>query len=270
MPQNPFVVATKSPSAEVFIFDVSRHPSIPESKVSFRPDQICHGHAREGYGLSWNPHTTGTLLSGSDDSSICMWDVNVASRNIESTRKWNGHSDVVEDVAWHSQSPHIFCSVGDDRMLLLWDIRRKSNVEPTLKVVGAHTADINAVSFNPLHEYLLVTGSADTCVKLWDLRNTSRAVYSLIGHEEEVFQVEWAPFDSSVLATCGSDRRVRIWDVGKIGAKQSCDLEHGPPELLFLHGGHTTTVSDVSWNEEHAWTLSSVSEDNILQIWKPV
>ncbi len=33
------------------------------------------GHLREGYGLSWNPHTEGRLLSGSDDGRICMWDL---------------------------------------------------------------------------------------------------------------------------------------------------------------------------------------------------
>jgi hypothetical protein len=29
MPQNPILLATKSPSSEVFIFDYTKHPSIP-------------------------------------------------------------------------------------------------------------------------------------------------------------------------------------------------------------------------------------------------
>mmetsp|Transcript_16467 Transcript_16467/g.37812 ORF Transcript_16467/g.37812 Transcript_16467/m.37812 type:complete len:84 (-) Transcript_16467:871-1122(-) len=45
------------------------------------------------------------------------------------------------------------------------------------------------------------------------------------------------------------------------------DAEDGPPELLFLHGGHTSKVSDLSWNFKDEWTIASVSEDNVLQVW---
>jgi len=275
MPQNPFIVATKSPSAEVFIFDISKHPSTPENRSSFCPDHVCYGHAREGYGLCWNPQSAGLLLSGSDDACICLWDVNSGLKQIETLRRWKGHSDVVEDIAWHSQSPHVFASVGDDRKLLLWDVRKPNVEDPTIKVSNAHAGDVNTIAFNPLHEFLLSTGSADTLVNLWDLRNTSRAVHVLKGHDQEVFQVLWAPFNSSVLATCGADRRVRIWDVSRIGLKDARDevtTQKGedPPELLFIHGGHTSTVSELSWSCKDSWMVASVSEDNMLQIWKLV
>ena len=44
----------------------------------------------------------------------------------------------------------------------------------------------------------------------------------------------------------------------------------GPPELLFVHGGHTAKVSDFSWNLTQPWVVASVAEDNILQIWQMV
>ena len=40
----------------------------------------------------------------------------------------------------------------------------------------------------------------------------------------------------------------------------------GPPELLFIHGGHTSKISDFSWNPTEAWVICSVSEDNIMQV----
>ena len=46
------------------------------------------------------------------------------------------------------------------------------------------------------------------------------------------------------------------------------DAEDGPPELLFIHGGHTSKISDFSWNPCEDWVISSVAEDNILQIWQ--
>jgi len=54
----------------------------------------------------------------------------------------------------------------------------------------------------------------------------------------------------------------------RAGQEQSPeDAEDGPPELLFLHGGHTSKVSDFSWNTNDSWTIASVSEDNVLQVW---
>lgn len=80
--------------------------------------------------------------------------------------------------------------------------------------------------------------------------------------------MEWAPFNESILASCSADRRVAIWDLSRIGMEQTVeDAEDGPPELLFLHGGHTSKVSDISWNANDEWTLASVSEDNVLQVW---
>ena len=43
------------------------------------------------------------------------------------------------------------------------------------------------------------------------------------------------------------------------------DAEDGPPELLFIHGGHTSKISDFSWNASDDWVVASVAEDNILQ-----
>ncbi len=44
------------------------------------------------------------------------------------------------------------------------------------------------------------------------------------------------------------------------------DQEDGPPELLFVHGGHTSKISDFTWNPNDDWVVASVAEDNILQV----
>ena len=48
------------------------------------------------------------------------------------------------------------------------------------------------------------------------------------------------------------------------------DAEDGPPELLFMHGGHTNRVSDIAWNPSDPWVMCSAAEDNIIQVWQPV
>jgi histone-binding protein RBBP4 len=46
------------------------------------------------------------------------------------------------------------------------------------------------------------------------------------------------------------------------------DAEDGPPELMFVHGGHTSQPSDFSWNGNDDFVIASVAEDNILQVWQ--
>ncbi|KAL2532613.1 Histone-binding protein MSI1 [Abeliophyllum distichum] len=81
MPQNPFIIATKTVSAEVYVFDYSKHPSKPPLDGACNPDLRLRGHNTEGYGLSWSQFKQGHLLSGSDDSQICLWDINATPRN---------------------------------------------------------------------------------------------------------------------------------------------------------------------------------------------
>eukprot|EP00955_Chlamydomonas_euryale_P034052 349682-Chlamydomonas_euryale.AAC.5 len=58
-----------------------------------------------------------------------------------------------------------------------------------------------------------------------------------------------------------------VWDLSRIGDEQSADeAEDGPPELLFIHGGHTSKVSDFAWSPNDDWVVASVAEDNILQV----
>jgi len=44
-------------------------------------------------------------------------------------------------------------------------------------------------------------------------------------------------------------------------------MANGPPELLFVHGGHTAKVSDFSWCASEDFYIASVAEDNVLQVW---
>lgn len=81
MPQNPFIIATKTISAEVYVFDYSKHPSKPPLDGACSPDLRLRGHSTEGYGLSWSKFKQGHLLSGSDDAQICLWDINATPKN---------------------------------------------------------------------------------------------------------------------------------------------------------------------------------------------
>lgn len=272
-PQNPQLVATKTVSAEVYVFDVTRHPSKPPDSGRCTPDLKLRGHKTEGYGLSWSPFKEGHLLSGSDDAQICVWDVSgMTARNhratVDAVATYVSHGGVVEDVAWHLRHENVFGSVGDDHMLFIWDTRSPAGGGPSDRC-EAHAAEVNCLAFNPFNEYVLATGSADKAVALHDMRNLSKRLHTFSNHTEEVFQIGWSPKNETILASCGADRRLMVWDLSKIGDEQTPeDAEDGPPELLFIHGGHTSKISDFAWNPNDAWVVASVAEDNILQVWQ--
>ncbi|KAI0987492.1 hypothetical protein GJ496_007531 [Pomphorhynchus laevis] len=271
MPQNPCVIATKAPTSDVLLFEITKHSNRTETLGRCNPELRLRGHSKEGYGLSWNPNINGHLLSASDDQTICLWNVNANHneyRCIDAHTIYRGHTSVVEDVAWHCMHETIFGSVGDDRRLLMWDTRSNNTDKPS-HIVDAHQAEVNCLSFSPFSEFILATGSADQTVALWDMRNFKVKLHSFESHCDEIFQVQWSPHHETILASSGTDRRVIIWDLSRIGNDQSPeDFEDGPSEMIFIHAGHTAKISDFCWNAEEPWIIASVSEDNILQVWQ--
>jgi WD40 repeat protein len=185
MPQNPSLIATKSPSAEVLIFNYTKLGNLPKEQLmtlsaASCPELRLRGHTKEGYGLSWNPNASGNILSASDDHTICLWNIEkppTEGKFVDPLAIFSGHQAVVEDVAWHLFHETLFGSVGDDCKLMMyvtksffflnkkdvsfsWDTRSSNYTKPS-HVVDAHGAEVNCLSFNPFSEYILATGSAD-------------------------------------------------------------------------------------------------------------
>ncbi|NXD06667.1 RBBP7 protein, partial [Nothocercus nigrocapillus] len=261
MPQNPSVIATKTPSADVLVFDYTKHPTKPDTSGECNPDLRLRGHLKEGYGLSWNSNLSGHLLSASDDHTGVHNDRHrVAHVRIGGNPHLRNHLFSPGSFVLSPSSPNLY--------LDSWDTRSNTTSKPS-HCVDAHTAEVNCLSFNPYSEFILATGSADKTVALWDLRNLKLKLHSFESHKDEIFQVHWSPHNETILASSGTDRRLNVWDLSKIGEEQSAeDAEDGPPELLFIHGGHTAKISDFSWNPNEPWVICSVSEDNIMQIWQ--
>ena len=104
MPQDNKIIATKTVSGEVNLFDYFKHPKTPEND-EVKPDLRLIGHQQEGYGLAWNPISKGILLSGSDDCRTCIWDINSTNANQltqQPVKNFEAHSSIVEDVAWNN------------------------------------------------------------------------------------------------------------------------------------------------------------------------
>lgn len=126
MPDNPCVIATKTVSGEVHIFDYTKHPSQPVPGATPSPDLRLRGQTREGYGLVWNTRNKGILASSSEDMTVCIWDIKTGgkeNRVIDPLRVFRKHTAVVGDVSWNWNNENILATVGDDRKLFLYQAR---------------------------------------------------------------------------------------------------------------------------------------------------
>lgn len=263
-PLAPNLIAARSDSADVYLYDYTKHLS---KSTEPNPDLVLKGHERGGYGLDWSRSDINVLISSGEDGLICYFDINKIEMNkkaVKCAARYAKHTSVVNDVCFNCFSANVFASVSDDKSLIIWDRRMESETVAE----RAHSLDVLTVEFNPLEEFILATGSADASVKVWDMRYLEKPLHTLLWHTKSVNQVRWSVHMSSVLASASADRRVCVWDVSRAGMVMSAeDLTEGPPELLFVHGGHTNSVTDICWNPLERWEIASVAEDNILQIW---
>ncbi|EEH05338.1 chromatin assembly factor 1 subunit C [Histoplasma capsulatum G186AR] len=269
-PQNPNVIATMCTDGRVMVWDRSKHPSLPTGNVS--PELELLGHTKEGFGLSWSPHLVGHLVTGSEDKTVRLWDITQHTKGnkaLRPSRTYTHHSSIVNDVQYHPLHSSLIGTVSDDITLQIIDDREADTTRAAAVSRDQHKDAINAIAFNPAKETVLATGSADKSVGIWDLRNLKSKLHALECHNESVTSLAWHPFEEAVLASASYDRKIMFWDLSRAGEEQTPeDAQDGPPELLFMHGGHTNRISDFSWNLNDPWVLCSAAEDNLLQVWK--
>jgi histone-binding protein RBBP4 len=269
MPQNPNMIATLGSRGDVLVFDRTMHSNVPTGTCN--PQIRLVGHNAEGWGLSWSPLRQGLLLTAAED--VRLWDINAVESakgaRLDQSIVFKSHTAGVNDVQWHPLQPTWFGSVSDDTHLNIHDTRSDNRNKPT-HTTAAHDEPVNCLAFNPVNQYVVATGSSDSTVGLWDLRNLKTKIHTLEGHTGDVQSINWHPTEETILASAATDRRLLLWDLSKIGEEQTeDDKEDGPPELFFLHGGHTDLIHDFSWNLHQPWTLASAAQDNIVQIFQP-
>ena len=199
-----------------------------------------------------------------------VWDISGARRrtDVKPYLTFTGHETEVQDVAWHPLYPTLLGSAGLDKCFCLFDIRSKNTSKPSHRV-EAHDSSVNAISF-ALSETVLATGSDDGTVAVWDMRNLGSKLHSLRHHVGDVFTLDWCHDveRAPLLVSGGADRRICLWDVSRINDKPEPDGPATPPELLFVHGGHSGRVTDVTWNPASGRKLmiASVAEDSVIQV----
>lgn len=262
MPQKFNIIATKTNSGEVHIYDYYKHPTKPDEEKGANPNKRLKGHTDIGYGLSWSKFQEGYLLSGAYDQLVCFWDIEKSSEPIHT---YHNHSAQCEDVCFSKKNDNLFASCGDDKNIILYDLRSNEIIQ---SIIG-HECEINSIDFNPTNEFIYITGSNDKTVALWDIRKPDLKLHSFIHHKEPVTSVKWNHKRGNIFSSAGDDKKVLLWDLTQIGANISReDNEEAPSEMIFEHGGHMDKINDLDWNSSEDMMCASVDNKNNLQIWE--
>jgi WD40 repeat protein len=182
------------------------------------------------------------VLSGSDDRSLCLWDLRTGER----LRILDGLKGEVRAVAI-SPDGRFALSGSDDNVPCLWDLRTRG----CLYSLEGHESWVSSVAISADGRFAL-SGSLDDTLRLWDLR-TGACLRVFKGHEDWVRSVAISP-DGRFGLSGGHDRTLRLWD-----------LRTG--ECLRILRGHEDWVSFVGFSPDGRFALSG-SHDKTLRIWE--
>jgi histone-binding protein RBBP4 len=292
MPSRPQLLAVRTrTSPDTLLVDFSRRRAEPEEgNTSPSPDLLLKGHRGSGRAMAWCEQVASRLATGGADNLVNVYWlgslVEGAGRGGTTIQQpgmtLRGHTDVIDDISWHGSHGAVLSSCSRAGELILWDLRASKQDVQHERPHGS--APVYTTQFHPTAHFMLATGGADNTTRVWDIRKFKEPCAALVGHSDAVRGVEWAPFNETVLLSYSADGSTRCWDLAKrfSGATQQSDDTRDAraslgddrvcsADLVFTHAGHTAGVREAAWAPfpEDEWTVASVCDNNMLQLWTP-
>jgi WD40 repeat protein len=139
------------------------------------------------------------VVSGSDDRTLCIWDVISGVKVLE----MKGHEGKVRSVKF-SPDGHQIVSGSSDRTVRIW------NATAGNEVIPPHTNDVVSVAFSPGGQKI-ASGSLDVTIRVWDAISGAQ-IAEIRGHTEGISSVVFSPDECRIISSSW-DCDVRVWDV---------------------------------------------------------
>ncbi|MBQ2397508.1 MAG: TIR domain-containing protein [Bacteroidales bacterium] len=202
--------------------------------------QTLKGHSDYVHSVAYSPDGS-RIISGSDDNTIKIWDVNIGT----CLKTLEGHSNYVGSVSFSPDSIRII-SGSYDKTIKIWD----ANMGVCIKSLYGHSGYVQSVAYSP-DGSRIISGSADKTIKMWD-SNTGECIKTLKGHSFWVNSVAYSPDGKRIISGSG-DETIKIWDAN-LGI------------CLKTLEEHSGSVWYVAYNPDGSRIISG-SDDKTIKIW---
>jgi guanine nucleotide-binding protein subunit beta-2-like 1 protein len=240
------------------------------SATGFNLRGVLKGHTGWVTAVVSNPENPDTLVTGSRDKTIMIWNLTRESEtNYGVPRKsLTGHSHFVQDVALSSDGQ--FALSGSwDSTLRLWDL----NFGTTTRRFVGHTKDVLSVAFSADNRQI-VSGSRDKSIKLWNTLGECKYTIEEQGHTDWVSCVRFSPNTGNpTIVSGGWDKLVKVWNLSNCKLKTNLaghsmgvhSVTVSPDGSLCASGGRDGTVRLWDLNEgKHLYSLEAGETVNTL------
>lgn len=265
------------------IYQLGKHDVFPSN---------CHDYAAVN-SLSLETTDYQYLLSGSNDSSIKLWDLkqqetireeneidanlhlhpttfdnfdydNPVSTfvNLATIPKRHHHKFGISCIQWWPYDTGMFASSSFDHTVKIWDTNELTPVHTFDLLNKVYDIDISA------ENALIATANDQPFIRLLDLNSTSSA-HTLLGHKGKTLVVKWHPINLNILASGGYDGEVKIWDIRR---SQSCLTQldmlrtNDSSYTTKLSKAHLGPVNGLVWDPLGS-LLYTVGNDDKIRVW---
>jgi len=156
--------------------------------------------------LEWHPYEKQTLLTGSSDKTVRVFDCNSGDCKVYNI------GEEAEVVTWDTFNPYNFIVGTDTGQVLYYDARSADVVWK----LSAHTEPVTGLSLSSQCPGCLVSVSEDKTLKVWDISNKQPDfIVSRDFKMGKVFMSRFAPDAPFVIALGGekSNDKFKVWDI---------------------------------------------------------
>jgi WD40 repeat protein len=189
------------------------------SEVAYTPGTVRRyvGHTDGVFTLAISPDGR-TLLSGSDDKTVILWNLETG----EILKQLEGHTTWLNDVAFGPDG-QMAASVSDE-MTILWDVQTGR----IIRQFDGHEGPIARIAFSPDGQNIVTGDRGDDAILIqWDVE--SGEILRRFEGSSRVTDIEFTP-DGSAFLSASSDGILILWDFESGEIIHELNLHNENPE----------------------------------------
>eukprot|EP01135_Chromosphaera_perkinsii_P004618 Nk52_evm11s292 gene=Nk52_evmTU11s292 len=233
-------LVTAATNGAVVIWDLTRDSAQKQEKV-------IKEHSRTVNRIDINPFDCVSLLSGSQDTSMKIFDLRGGNK---SRMTILGKSEAVRDVQWSPLDQFQFAAAFENGSVQIYDTRKGG---ACLTKLTSHHGPAFSVDWHPDSKNLIATGGRDKMIKVWRI-NGKPKIESSIQTIASVSRIKWKPGSATQIASCSLlvDMNIHLWDT------------RSPfiPSVTFKE--HRDVPTGLLWHNKRPNYIFSCSKDSSL------